>query len=114
MNCECFYIVNDGTIEAARAMAKDIDSKAIKNEMELFPVCISKVKKDFYATSDVDNWGNRFIVRTGSWLVFVQGKLHNMCSIRPRGGKRGFPVIDSGIYEHFDRYVEDVEELDLD
>ena len=109
MNCECFYIVKGGTIDAARDLASRIIDVTERRGMELYAVCISRVKQDFRATSDYDNMGRLFNVPTGSWLVFVQGKYHNMFKIRPHGGKRGFPIISSGIYDCFDQYVEDIE-----
>ena len=110
MNCECFYIVKEGTIEAARKMAAEIKMTADKNGMELNPFCISKVIKGFRATGDYDNMGREFPVAAGRILVFVEGKLHSMEDIRPRGGKRGFPVWET--VGRYDDHVEDVVKLD--
>ena len=112
MNCECFYIVKEGTVEAARKMAEDIRRTADKNGMELNPFCISKVIKGFRATGDYDNMGREFPVAAGRILVFVEGKLHSMEDIRPRGGKRGFPVWET--VGRYDEHVEDIENLDND
>ena len=108
MNCECFYIVKGGTIEDARRLAGRINDVAEMRGMELYAVCISKVKQELCATSDYDNMGRPFNVPEGSWLVFVQGKYHYMFKIRPRGGKRGFPM-ESDFYECFEKYVDDIE-----
>lgn len=113
MNCECFYIVKDGTRDAARDLAKQIADTADAKGMELYPVCISLAVSDFKATSDYDNEGRSFTVKAGDWLVFVQGKYHCMCEIRPKGGKRGFPnmVIHDDFYDHFPDYAVDMENI---
>ena len=108
MNCECFYLIKENTMDAARDLAKRIDKTAYDRMMELFPVCISQAKRDFLATGDYDNCGREFLVKEGSYMVFVSGKYHSMCEIRPRGGKRGFPVFD---YDMFSTFIQDVEEL---
>ena len=107
MNCECFYLVKEGTIEAARELAAQINDTAERKDMELYTVCISQTVQDFRASGDYDGLGNHFRVPAGSWLVFAQGKLHCMYHVRPRGAKRGFPV---DIYDNFASYVHDVEE----
>lgn len=113
MNCECFYVVKDNTLENARELAKRIDATANDRGDELYPVCISKVKRDFYATSDYDNFNTDFKVKEGQFLVFVQGKYHSMCSIRPKGGRRGFPNMfeHDDFYSCFDDYIKDIEEV---
>ena len=112
MNCECFYVVKNSTLEGAREMAKEIDRVATKQCEEVYPVYICKALKDFKATSDYDNYNEDFKVKAGSWLVFAQGKDYCMNRIRPKGGRRGFPnkYIHTDFYEKFGEYIEDVEE----
>lgn len=113
MNCECFYILKNQTIEGAREFAKEVDRVVKMRCEEVYPVCISKVIKDFYATSDYDNFTKKFKVTKGTWLVFVQGKYHGMCAIRPKGGKRGFVhrFEHPDFLKDFNEYIEDVEEI---
>ncbi len=113
MNCECFYVVKDNSFEAARELAKEIDRVAERQEEEVYPVCISRAIKDFYATSDYDNWGTTFKIKDGTWLVFAQGKDYCMNRIRPKGGRRGFPdqFRSEKFWEDMYEYIEDVEEV---
>ena len=113
MNCECFYVVKENTLEAARELAEEIDRVANKQEEEVFPVCISKTKRSFHATSDYDNFKPTFNVKKDQFLVFAQGKDYCMDRIRPKGGKRGFPDhFDCwDFYDNFYEYIEDIEKV---
>lgn len=116
MNCECFYVVtNENTIENARLLAKTINYVANKQCEEVFPIYISKAKKDFYATADYDNSMPSFKVKEGQFLVFAYGKDYCMNRIRPNGGRRGFPNVafHDDFYEGFEGYIEDVEKVDV-
>lgn len=112
MNCECFYVVKGNSLEAARELAKEINRVADKQMEEVYPVYICKALKDFVATSDYDNYKPDFKVKTGSWLVFAQGKDYCMNRIRPKGGKRGFPnrLVHDDFWENMYDYIEDIEE----
>ena len=116
MNCECFYVVKDQTIEGCREFVKTITEVAEDQMEEVYPVYICKCIKDFVATSDYDNWKADFKVKKGTWLVFAQGKDYCMYRIRPKGGRRGFPnrIIDEqrDFYDEFYEYIEDVEEVE--
>lgn len=111
MNCECFYLITNQSLEGAREFAKEIKRISDKYGIEYYPVYICKAIKSFAATTDYDNWRPSFTVKKNSWLVFVAGKYHNMMEQRPKGGKRGFPNRmkhrDFG-YSFYD-YIEDVE-----
>lgn len=111
MNCECFYVVKDGSLEKARELATNIER--LVGDAELFTCAISQVTKEFTATPDYDNFGKSFKVKEGSWLVFVSGKYHVMCEIRPRNARRGFPkvTIDDDYDGWFENHITDVEML---
>ena len=111
MNCECFYVVKENTLEAARELAKRINECANKQMEEVYPVYICKSKKNFGAASNYDGWRSPFKVKAGTYLVFAQGKDYCMNRIRPKGGKRGFPDIDykAEFRERFNEYIEDIE-----
>lgn len=114
MNCECFYLIKNQSLEGAREFAKEIERVANKNHEEVYPVYICKALKDFTATSDYDNWNTPFKVKSGSWLVFAQGKDYCMARIKPNGGKRGFPnrIKHEDFYDCFYDYIEDVEPVE--
>lgn len=112
MNCECFYVVKNGnSIENARILAETINNVANKQGEEVYPACISVATRDFYATSDYDNFNTDFKVKRGQYLVFAYGKDYCMNKIRPKGGRRGFPnkIKHEDFYENFYEYIEDVE-----
>lgn len=110
MNCECFFVIKENTIEAASDFANKIEKFAHERREELYPVAISEVIKDFSATSDYDNWKVPFKVKSGSILVFVQGKYHSMYNAKIKGGKRGFPnrYFDNNFYKNFGDYIKDI------
>ena len=112
MNCECFYVIKEGTIEAARTFADRVKERAASRNEELYPVCISKALKSFYANAGYDHsgWPNQPKVKEGEYLVFVQGKYHAMGKFK--GAKRGFP--DVSMHEVYDEYFEDLEEIKED
>lgn len=111
MNCECFYVVKGQTLEAARELAKTINDCAVKQEEEVFPVYICRFKKELEAASNYDGWKSPFKVKAGSFAVFAQGKDYSMYSIRPKGGKRGFPSYryKDEFFDKFKDFVEDIE-----
>ena len=111
MNCECFYVVKENTLEAARELAKCIDECAAKQMEEVYPVYICKSKKDFGAASNYDGYMSPFKVKENTYLVFAQGKDYCMNRIRPKGGKRGFPDMEHRVefYKHFEDFIEDIE-----
>ena len=110
MTCECFYIIKENTIESANDFVTKIKEFANKKREELYPVAISEVIKDFSATGDYDNWSTPFKVKTGSILVFVQGKYYSMHRVKIKGAKRGFPnrYFDKNFYENFGDYIKDI------
>lgn len=111
MNCECFYVVKNQTLEGARELAKAIDNCAERQCEEVYPVYISKIKKDFIATSTYEGFANPFKVKAGTLVVFAQGKDYCMDRIRPKGGRRGFPNCEwhNEFYSEFESFVEDIE-----
>ena len=111
MNCECFYVVKENTLEAARELAKRIDDCAIKQMEEVYPVYICKTKKDFGAATNYDGWKSPYKVKAGTYLVFAQGKDYCMDRIRPKGGKRGFPneTYQIEFWTNFKDFIEDIE-----
>ena len=111
MNCECFYVVKENTLEAARELAERINDCANKQMEEVYTVCISKSIKDFGAASNYDGWQSLFKVKAGTYLVFAQGKDYSMYRIRPKGGKRGFPDMHyrKVFFENFEDFIEDIE-----
>lgn len=112
MNCECFYIIKEGTMQAARDFSNRVKNRAASKKIELYPVYISKAKKNFYANQSYDysGWPNQPRVKEGNILVFVQGKYHHMG--RFKGAKRGF--LDFNFHEVYDQYIEDLEEIKED
>jgi len=113
MNCECFYVVKNASLEGAREFANTLNKVAEKQQEEVFPVYISQAKADFSATSDYDNFCSEFIVKKDSWLVFAQGKDYCMNRIRPAGGRRGFPnkMKHEDFYSNWDYYINDIESV---
>lgn len=111
MNCECFYVVKENTLEAARELAKRIDDCADKQMEEVYSVYISKSRKDFGAASNYDGWRSPFKVKADTYLVFAQGKDYCMNRIKPKGGKRGFPDMNcrEEFYTNFNEFIEDIE-----
>lgn len=111
MNCECFYVVKEQTLEGARELAKRINDCAVKHCEEVYPVYISRFKKELGAASNYDGWKSPFKVKAGSFVVFVQGKDYCMNRIKPNGGKRGFPDYEhrDEFYCNFEEFVEDIE-----
>lgn len=89
MNAECVYILKEQTMESAHEFVERINKYG--KEMEIFPTAISRITYPTRMTGDYDNFGKEFVVKKGTLVVFVGGKLHNMMEIRPKGVKRGFP-----------------------
>ena len=79
MNCECFYLIKENTMDAARDLAKRIGKTANDRMMELFPVCISQAKRDFLATGDYDNCGREFLVKEGDASFDAPGRKALVC-----------------------------------
>lgn len=113
MNCECFYVIKENTVEAANDFANKIEKFAHERWEELYPVAISEAIKDFSATSDYDNWKTPFKVKSGSILVFVYGKDYSMHRVKIKGGKRGFPnrYFNDDFYENFNDYIRDIKTI---
>ena len=111
MNCECFYVVKENTLEAARELVKQINDCANRQMEEVYPVYICKSKIGFDAATNYDGWMSPFKVKADTYLVFAQGKDYCMNRIRPKGGKRGFPDIDcrEKFYKNFNEFIEDIE-----
>lgn len=113
MNCECFYVVKNQTLEGAKELAKAINVCAEKQWEDVTPIYISRIKKDFVAATNYDGYQSPYKVKAGTLVVFAYGKDYSMHRIRPKGGKRGFPAIGyhDDFYSNFENYVEDIEAL---
>ena len=111
MNCECFYVIKNSSLEGAREFAKVLNETANKQQEEVYPVYISQANNNFSATSDYDNEQSKFTVSKGSWLVFAHGKDYCMNRIKPIGGKRGFPnkTKHKDFYNNWNYYITDIE-----
>lgn len=114
MNCECFYLIKEGTLEAAREFVAKADEWIANSDWkELYPVCICKARKDFYACSDYDGITRSFKVKKDSIMVFVMGKYQLMWRMDIEGAKRGFPNRkrrdQKDFLLQFYSYVEDIE-----
>lgn len=74
MNCECVYIIKNGT-EA------DYDkfAKGVRAVSELYPVTYAEVLVDTIATKDYDGNSRKKIIKAGTKLIFVYGKYFYMC-----------------------------------
>ena len=80
MNTECIYSTSYNTEDEAQMkehlknVAKDIE--AIQGE--IYPISIARLTRDIKATRDVDNYGRNKILKNGTMVLFVGGKLHHM------------------------------------
>ena len=108
MNCECVYVLKEQTMESAHKFAERINKYG--EDREIYPISIAKITRPTHMTTDYDNWCSPYIVKPGTLVVFVGGKLHNMVEIKPWGAKRGFP--DRERLDSFDGWFEDLELFD--
>lgn len=114
MNCECFYVIKEGTIEAAKDFIERGNNYINRVGWgEWYPVYICKARKDFYACSDYDGYTTPYKVKKDSLMVFVQGKYRLICMVKLKGAKRGFPQRtrddQEDFYNRFEEYIEDLE-----
>ena len=111
MNCECFYVAKENTLDAARSLAKEIDRIAIDQGEEAYPVGICKTLKRFSATYYYDNIDGDFEVEDGRYMVAVFGKDYYLDRINPENGVRAFPSRKRhpDIVQCFSDYVQDIE-----
>ena len=112
MNCECFYTA--GSLDAARALAKEIDQIAIAQGEEAYPVAICRAIKSFSGTSDYCNHEKPFEVKEGAMLVAVCGKDYSFDRIKPNNSRKLFPNLKKhkDMLMHFREYIEDVEAVE--
>lgn len=83
MNCECLYYCNGATENELKTLARGIDSLCV----DLYPITISRISGDLKTTTGY-RLGCKRIIPSGSLVLFVGGKYHNMDIFRV--GKRIF------------------------
>lgn len=80
MNCECIYYSKYATKEDLAVLAQRV--KEIGEEVELYPLAISRIDEKLKVCEDYNGWGKTMNIQKWSAVLFVGGKLHNMNPIR--------------------------------
>lgn len=105
MNTECVYVLKERTVQSAHEFADRI--RKYGESREIYPISVAKIKQSTPMTPDYDGFGEEFMVKKGTLVVFVGGKLHNMMEIRPKGATRGFPC--EGYWRECTNWFKDIE-----
>ena len=116
MNCECIYYRKNATQEDLLRLAHAMECVSRRFGIDKNPVAISKITKTIWCTEDYDGFGRRKSIPEGSIVLFVDGKLHNMCETYGGGNKKYialFPVEhEGGFFEDIIDYTDEVFEAD--
>ena len=112
MNCECIYYRKNATQEELLRLAHAMECCSRRFGIEKNPVAISTITKATVCADDYDGFGKRKTIPQGSVVLFVQGKLHNMCDTYGEGNKKFsalFPVErEGGFFEDIIDYTDEV------
>lgn len=76
MNCECIYVVKDGSAESYYSFMECIDVMDI--DVDLTPTALVRITKDIECNSEYDGCGRKTVIKTGSHVLFAEGKLAHM------------------------------------
>lgn len=79
MNCECTVIYKpDRNDESKLHALACILSRYVSENVELYPVSISKVTKKTSAYKNYDRTYGKTVLQPGDYILFIAGKLHYM------------------------------------